>query len=88
MGSAGNWVTNGANHSSKGIKSMLLNCRALLLHLALVIPSLAALKFAVECFEIHNFRWHTECGAFCISACWPMTPSALGPHSPSKEDNI
>lgn len=39
---------------------MLLNSHALLLHIARVVSSLAALKFAVESFEVHNSWWYTN----------------------------
>ena len=46
------WFTNGVNHSSEGLKNMLLNSHVLLLHTTAVV--LAALKSVMECSEVHE----------------------------------
>lgn len=76
MRSAGTWITNGVNHSSEGLKSMLQNSHTPLLHIACEVSSLAALKFAMESFQIHNFWWHTS-GDFWICVCWLMIPLSM-----------
>ena len=48
------WFTNGANNSSKGLKNMLLNSLALLLHMTVVVSFSAALKSVMEYLEVHE----------------------------------
>lgn len=56
------WFTKGANNSSEGLKNMLLNSLALLLHMTVIVSFSAALKSVMEYVEVHEnlFWWHTK----------------------------